>query len=52
MRRKQATWTVSLKESVIEDLRWFGKNNGRLLLDEAKGQLATNTRASTRNTTP
>jgi len=30
-------WTLSFKESVIEDLRWFGKKNGRLLLDWTKG---------------
>ena len=26
MARERQPWTVSLKESVIEDLRWFGKN--------------------------
>jgi len=49
MRRKQATWTVSLKESVIEDLRWFGKKNGRVLLDESERELAADPRAATRN---
>ena len=28
-------WTVELKESVIEDLRWFGKRDGKHLLKEA-----------------
>jgi mRNA-degrading endonuclease RelE of RelBE toxin-antitoxin system len=28
-------WTVELKESVIEDLRWFGKRDGKQLLKEA-----------------
>lgn len=33
-------WTISLKESVIDDLRWFGKKEARLLLREAAEQLA------------
>ena len=28
-------WTVTLKESVIADLRWFGRKQGRLLLRTA-----------------
>jgi mRNA-degrading endonuclease RelE of RelBE toxin-antitoxin system len=32
-------WTVILKESVIEDLRWFGKKTGRLILTEAEERL-------------
>ena len=32
-------WTVHLKESVIEDLRWFGKKDGRILLKEAEQRL-------------
>jgi mRNA-degrading endonuclease RelE of RelBE toxin-antitoxin system len=28
-------WTVQLKQSVIDDLRWFGKRDGRQLLKEA-----------------
>jgi mRNA-degrading endonuclease RelE of RelBE toxin-antitoxin system len=28
-------WTVELKESVLDDLRWFGKRHGRPLLKEA-----------------
>ena len=33
------SWTVTLKESVIDDLRWFGKD-ARILLDEAEARLA------------
>ena len=33
------TWTVTLKESVIDDLRWFGRKDGRILLDEAEARL-------------
>jgi mRNA-degrading endonuclease RelE of RelBE toxin-antitoxin system len=49
MGRKKASWTVSLKESVIEDLHWFGKKDGRLLLDEAERHLAEDPLAATRN---
>jgi hypothetical protein len=28
-------WEVTLKESVIADLRWFGRKLGRLILNEA-----------------
>ena len=34
------TWAVVLKESVIDDLRWFGKKDGRLLLREAEARLS------------
>ncbi len=33
------SWTVELKESVIDDLRWFGKKDGRVLLTEAEQHL-------------
>jgi len=33
------TWTVGLKESVIGDLRWFGRKDGRVLLDAAEARL-------------
>ena len=33
-------WTVRLKESVIDDLRWFGRKDGRLLLQTIEEQLA------------
>jgi mRNA-degrading endonuclease RelE of RelBE toxin-antitoxin system len=28
-------WTVELKDSVLDDLRWFGRKDGRLTLDAA-----------------
>jgi hypothetical protein len=49
MGRKKTSWAVSLKESVIDDLRWFGKKNGRILLDEAERLLAADPLAETRN---
>ena len=49
MVRKRQPWTVVLKESVIGDLRWFGKKIGRLLLDEAERELAGDPVAATRN---
>jgi mRNA-degrading endonuclease RelE of RelBE toxin-antitoxin system len=42
-------WTVALKESVIDDLRWFGKKDGRLLLREAEAWLSAEPLAETRN---
>ena len=33
-------WTVTLRESVIKDLRYFGRKAGRLILKEARKQLA------------
>jgi mRNA-degrading endonuclease RelE of RelBE toxin-antitoxin system len=42
-------WIVALKESVIDDLRWFGKKDGRLLLREAEAWLSTGPLAETRN---
>ena len=35
-------WTVTLKESVIKDLRWFGRKDGRLLLNTAVERLKAN----------
>jgi mRNA-degrading endonuclease RelE of RelBE toxin-antitoxin system len=32
-------WTVTLRESVIKDLRYFGRKVGRLILKEARKQL-------------
>ena len=32
-------WNVELKESVLDDLRWFGKKNGRELLRAALERL-------------
>jgi mRNA-degrading endonuclease RelE of RelBE toxin-antitoxin system len=41
-------WSVELKESVIDDLRWFGKKNGRQLLREALQRLEEYPLAETR----
>ena len=42
-------WTVELKESVIEDLRWFGRKDSRVLLNTAVERLAADPLAETRN---
>jgi|SRR5712692_9964154 len=42
-------WTVTLKESVIQDLRWFGRKDGRLLLNTAVERLTANPLAETRH---
>lgn len=42
-------WKVTLKESVLEDLRWFGRKDGRLLLATAEEALCDNPLAVTRN---
>jgi mRNA-degrading endonuclease RelE of RelBE toxin-antitoxin system len=42
------SWTVTLKESVIDDLRWFGKKQGRLLLNEATERVSVDPLAETR----
>ncbi len=34
-------WTVRLKESVIRDLRWFGRKDGRLILKKAEEVLSS-----------
>jgi mRNA-degrading endonuclease RelE of RelBE toxin-antitoxin system len=43
------SWTVELKESVIDDLRWFGKKDGRMLLKEAEQHLAADRLVESRN---
>lgn len=43
------SWTVNLKESVIDDLRWFGKRDGRKLLKEAEQHLTTDPLQESRN---
>ncbi len=43
------SWTVNLKESVIDDLRWFGKRQGRLMLREAEQHLLSNPLLESRN---
>ena len=40
-------WAVALRESVIEDLRYFGRKVGRLILKEARMQLAAGPLAET-----
>jgi mRNA-degrading endonuclease RelE of RelBE toxin-antitoxin system len=40
-------WTVTLRESVIEDLRYFGRKVGRLILKEARKHLAAGPLAET-----
>jgi len=42
-------WTVKLQESVIGDLRWFGRKDGRILLNEAETLLSTDPRAESRS---
>ena len=42
-------WTITLKESVVDDLRWFGRKDGRLLLDKAQDRLAADPLAETKN---
>ena len=42
-------FTVSLKESVIDDLRWLGRKDGRLLLKEAEKRLSEDPLADARN---
>jgi mRNA-degrading endonuclease RelE of RelBE toxin-antitoxin system len=35
-------WKVSVKESVLDDLRYFGRSTGRLILATAQERLAAN----------
>src|SRR5262249_11930158 len=42
-------WTVALKESVIDDLRWFGRKDGRTLLKAAQERLSVDPLAETRH---
>jgi mRNA-degrading endonuclease RelE of RelBE toxin-antitoxin system len=41
-------WSVEVKESVLGDLRWFGKKNGRQLLKAAIQRLEQDSLAETR----
>ena len=43
------SWTVELKDSVLDDLRWFGRKEGRLILDAALEVLEKDPLAETRN---
>jgi hypothetical protein len=42
-------WTVVLKESVRDELRWFGRRMGRQLLQTAEELLQADLLAETRN---
>jgi mRNA-degrading endonuclease RelE of RelBE toxin-antitoxin system len=42
-------WNVTLKESVIDDLRWFGKKDARVILATAEERLAADPLTETRN---
>jgi mRNA-degrading endonuclease RelE of RelBE toxin-antitoxin system len=42
-------WTVTLKESVLDDLRHFGRKDGRLVLGSAEELLRGDPLAETRN---
>jgi hypothetical protein len=42
-------WKVVLRESVIDDLRWFGRKDGRLLLAAAEKRLVADPVGETRN---
>jgi mRNA-degrading endonuclease RelE of RelBE toxin-antitoxin system len=46
---RDMSWRITLKESVIDDLRWFGKKDGRLLLREAEQHLSADPLAESRN---
>jgi mRNA-degrading endonuclease RelE of RelBE toxin-antitoxin system len=42
-------WEVTLKESVLDDLRWFGKKAGRAILREAQERWAKDPLEKSRN---
>lgn len=42
-------WDIVLKESVLDDLRWFGRKNGRQLLKAAQELLQADPLVETRN---
>jgi mRNA-degrading endonuclease RelE of RelBE toxin-antitoxin system len=42
-------WTVVFKESVLDDLRWFGRKNGRLLFKAIEERLSDAPTALSRN---
>lgn len=43
------SWVVTIKDSAIEDLRWFGKKMGRLLLESAIDRLRADPEQVSRN---
>lgn len=42
-------WIVNLKESVIDDLRWFGKKTGRQILADIDARLSSDPLVESRN---
>ena len=42
-------WTVALRESVLHDLRWFGRKNGRTILRYAEETLLHDPLGETKN---
>src|SRR5256885_1763587 len=42
-------WAVTLKETVLDDLRFFGRKDGRRLLQAPQGTLQANPFTQTRN---
>lgn len=42
-------WHVELKESVVEDLRWFGRKQGKAILAEATKRLSKNPLEESKN---
>jgi hypothetical protein len=42
-------WTGTLKEAVSDDVRWFGRKNGKLLFQTATELLTADPLAETRN---
>ncbi|HEV3144628.1 MAG TPA: hypothetical protein VGZ47_12135 [Gemmataceae bacterium] len=43
------SWKVTIKDSVIDDLRWFGRKQGRKVLKEAEKKLSQNPHEESRN---
>ena|SRR5207244_2094466 len=43
------SWKVTLKKSVLDDLRWFGRKTGRAILDSATALMEEDPLAQTRN---
>lgn len=43
------SWNLDVKESAIDDPRWFGKKDGRKLLKEAEAYLTSDPLLETRN---
>src|SRR5437870_194267 len=42
-------WTITLKESAVESLRWFGRKTSRVIIEEAAERLLNDPLAETRN---